>query len=130
VFGLLGFLTQLIFPLDAPLGLEVVPHDAVVEFTSPALPHKCTITCATCIACGKTCAHDGFGTPCDHCSNGNQACSFKRSPVDFHRTLEFLCPLVNLGGGGTLFLLILAYSVANMFPSPRLGGPFCGSSPP
>ncbi|KAJ7702520.1 hypothetical protein B0H14DRAFT_3527255 [Mycena olivaceomarginata] len=85
--------------VDAPLGLEVVQHDAVVEFTSPALPHRCTIACATCIARGKTCARDGFGTPCDHCSNGNQACSFKRSPVDFHRTLEFLRPLVNLGGG-------------------------------
>ncbi|KAJ7720235.1 hypothetical protein B0H14DRAFT_3521010 [Mycena olivaceomarginata] len=37
--------------------------------------------------------------PATTCSNGNQACSFKRSPVDFHRTLEFLRPLVNLGGG-------------------------------
>ncbi|KAJ7797230.1 hypothetical protein B0H14DRAFT_3493959 [Mycena olivaceomarginata] len=85
--------------IDAPFGLEVVPHDAVVEFTTPVLPHRCSIACATCIARGKTCARDSFGTPCDHCSNGNQACSFKRSPVDFHRTLEFLCPLVNLGGG-------------------------------
>ncbi|KAJ7300647.1 hypothetical protein DFH08DRAFT_828243, partial [Mycena albidolilacea] len=85
--------------VDAPLGLEVVPHNAVVEFTTPALPHRCSIACATCIARGKTCARDGFGTPCDHCSNGNQSCSFKRSPMDFHRTLEFLRPLVNLGGG-------------------------------
>ncbi|KAJ7300354.1 hypothetical protein DFH08DRAFT_1001797 [Mycena albidolilacea] len=85
--------------VDAPLGLEVVPHNSVVEFTTPALPHRCSIACATCIARGKTCARDGFGTPCDHCSNENQACSFKRSPMDFHRTLEFLRPLVSLGGG-------------------------------
>ncbi|KAJ7867004.1 hypothetical protein B0H14DRAFT_3442130 [Mycena olivaceomarginata] len=85
--------------VDAPLGLEVVPHNAVVEFTTPTLPHRCSVACATCIARGKTCVRDGFGTACDHCSNGNQSCSFKRSPMDFHRTLEFLRPLVNLGGG-------------------------------
>ncbi|KAJ7812464.1 hypothetical protein B0H14DRAFT_3478832 [Mycena olivaceomarginata] len=68
--------------VDAPLGLEVVPHDSVVEFTTPALPHRCSIACATCIARGKTCARDGFA-----------------QPMDFHRTLEFLRPLVSLGGG-------------------------------
>jgi hypothetical protein len=79
-----------------------------VEVTSPALLHRCTIACATCIARGKTCARDGFGTRCDHCSSGNQACSFVRSPVEFHRTLEFLRPLVNLGGG-TYFLIHLSF---------------------
>ncbi|KAJ7354043.1 hypothetical protein DFH08DRAFT_803957 [Mycena albidolilacea] len=85
--------------INAPLSLEIVPHAPVVELTTPMLPHRCTIACATCIACGKTYTCDGFGTPCGHCLNGNQACSFKRSPVEFHRTLEFLRPLVNLSGG-------------------------------